>query len=231
MILTCPSCGASASLEAWANDREWRDLIALLPKIPAQLQGRAISYLGLFRSGSSAAKRRALKPAKAFKVLTGLLDLVNAGTVHWEQGETRPAPVDLWAEALDAVIERRPGALTNHNYLKHTAWDMAAGLVAEAEAVRLKAEGSARNLKVSPQSSVLSPEGAPRRRGCFCCESFRPPKGCAAKSRPASGNQMLGCGQWKEKAAGAIGNLMTEIVGGASFHHEDHEGLTKREGE
>jgi hypothetical protein len=118
-------------LEAWANDREWRDLIALLPKIPAQLQARAISYLGLFRSG-----KRALKPAKAHKVLTGLLDLVNAGTVHWEHGETRPAPVELWAQALDAVIERRPAALTNHNYLKHTAWDMAAGLAASRETER-----------------------------------------------------------------------------------------------
>ncbi len=131
MILTCPACGASASLEAWANDREWRELIALLPSIPAQIQAKAISYLGLWRTGN-----RALKPAKALKILAGLQDLVNKGTVHWEHGETRPAPVELWAQALDVVIERRPSALTNHNYLKHTAWDMAATLAARAESDR-----------------------------------------------------------------------------------------------
>jgi hypothetical protein len=115
-------------LEAWANDRDWRDLVALIPKVPAAIQARAISYVGLFRTG-----KRALKPAKAAKILSGLLDLVATGTVHWDGGETRPAPVELWAKALDAVLERRPQALTNHNYLKHTAWEMAAALAAEAE--------------------------------------------------------------------------------------------------
>lgn len=128
MILICPCCGASASLEAWANDKDWRELIAMIPKVPPVIQTRTIQYLGLFRSG-----KRALKPAKAAKILSGLLDLVGAGTVHWDGGETRPAPVELWAKALDAVLERRPQALTNHNYLKHTAWEMAAGLAAQAE--------------------------------------------------------------------------------------------------
>jgi hypothetical protein len=128
MILVCPCCGASASIEAWANDRDWRDLMTLLPAIPAQLQAKAISYLGLWRSG-----KRALKPAKAAKILTDLIDLVAAGTIHWDGGETRPAPIELWAKALDAVLERRPQALTSHNYLKHTAWEMAAGLAATLE--------------------------------------------------------------------------------------------------
>jgi hypothetical protein len=35
---------------------------------------------------------------------------------------------------------------------------------------------------------------------------------------------MLGCGQWKEKAAArAVGNLMGEILGVALVHHEGHE--------
>ena len=128
MIMTCPCCGASASLESWINDKEWRELVALIPKVPAPIQARAIIYAGLFRSG-----KRALKPAKAAKILGGLVEMVATGTVHWDGGETRPAPVELWGRALDAVIERRPQALTNHNYLKHTAWEMAAGLAAEAE--------------------------------------------------------------------------------------------------
>jgi len=210
MILVCPACGASASLEAWSNDREWRDLIMFLPRVDVRIQARAITYLGLFRTG-----KRALRPAKAFKILQGLLELTASGTVHWEHGETRPAPPELWAQALDAVIERRPAALTNHNYLKHTAWDMAAGLAAQAEQ------------QPHPQMSQISADRAEgeakaRRRGCYCCESFRPPKGCAAKSHPASGNQMLGCGQWEEKAAAPVGDLFGGIVAGLS--HEEQEG-------
>jgi hypothetical protein len=131
MILTCPACGAGVSLEAWANDKDWREFVAFFPQVPMQIQARAIAYLGLWRTG-----KRALKPAKALKILAGLLDLVKCGTVHWEHGETRPAPVELWAQALDAVIERRPAALTNHNYLIHCAWDMAATLAARAESDR-----------------------------------------------------------------------------------------------
>lgn len=128
MILVCPCCGAAVSLEAWANDRDWRDFLATLPLVPAPLQSRAISYLGLWRSG-----KRALKPARALKILNELRGLVEAGTIHWDGAETRPAPVELWAQALDAVLERRPQALTSHNYLRHTAWEMAAGLAATAE--------------------------------------------------------------------------------------------------
>ena len=203
MIMVCPSCGASASLEAWLNDRDWRDLVALIPRVPAQLQVRAISYLGLFRSGS-----RSLKPAKACKVLVGLLDLVEPGTVHWDRSETRPAPLELWAQALDAVIDRRPTALSNHNYLKHTAWEMAAGLAAKAE--NMVSRGSAENAEERRQAEI---EKKPRRRGCFSCDHFRPPKGCEAKSHPASGNQMLGCDKWIEKPPSvSVGNVMGELV-------------------
>jgi hypothetical protein len=128
MILTCPSCGAAASLEAWQNDADWRELIATLPAIPAQLQTRALSYLGLFRPA-----KRALRPARALKILVQLRDLIQIGTIHWDGCETRPAPLGLWEQALDAVIERRPKALTNHNYLRHTAWEMAASLAAQGE--------------------------------------------------------------------------------------------------
>jgi hypothetical protein len=199
MIIVCPNCGGSASLEAWLNDRDWRDLVALIPRVPAQLQVRAISYLGLFRSGS-----RSLKPAKACKVLIGLLDLVEPGTVHWDRGETRPAPLELWAQALDAVIDRRPTALSNHNYLKHTAWEMAGPLAAKAE--NMVSRGSAEN------AEERQVEKKPRQRGCFTCGSFTPPKGCKTGHRPVSGNLMLGCGDgWTEKTA-SVGCLMEGLA-------------------
>jgi hypothetical protein len=204
MILTCPACGAGVSLEAWANDKDWREFVAFFPQVPMPIQARAIAYLGLWRTG-----KRALKPAKALKILAGLLDLVKAGTVHWEHGETRPAPIELWAKALDAVIERRPSELNSHNYLKHTAWDMAAGLAAESEKTIHRRVAESAEDKERPDGEA----DKPKRRGCFRCESFRPPKGCGAKSAAVSGNLMLGCGKWTEKAGtGEIGGLMQELT-------------------
>jgi hypothetical protein len=211
-----------ASLEAWENDCAWRELIVLIPAIPAQLQSRAISYMGLFRTGKSA-----LKPAKALKILGGLREMIGAGTIHWDRGETRPAPVGLWEQALDAVIERRPKALTNHNYLKHTAWEMAAGLAAQAEKTvhHRDAESAEKMPKEDRQP--------PKRRGCFTCESFQPPKGCKQKKRPVSGNMMLGCGDgWTEKAAASsvgelIGGLADVLKERPILSHEEREGDTK----
>jgi hypothetical protein len=37
---------------------------------------------------------------------------------------------------MQATIDRRPAHLANHNYLRHTAWEMSAGLAAEAERQR-----------------------------------------------------------------------------------------------
>ena len=219
MILVCPSCGAVASLEAWLSDPDWRELIEFFPAIPAALQRRAVSYLGLWRKGG-----RALRPAKALKVLRGLHEMVGNGTVHWEQGETRPAPVELWAEALDAVIERRPAALTNHNYLKHTAWDMAAGLAAEKERAshRRGAESTEGGGSAGFHAGDLSAfhggdHSVPKRRGCFTCEHFRPPKSCSEGSHPPSGNQILGCPQWREKPA-PVGDLMGGLAGALVYH-------------
>ena len=212
MILTCSSCGAAASLEAWINDRDWRDLVALIPRVPAQLQGRALSYLGLWRTG-----KRALRPAKAHRILTELLDLVESGTVHWDRGETRPAPLELWAQALDAVIERRPQALTNHNYLKHTAWEMAATLAAQAE--RTVHHRVAENVGAPPAI------GAPKRmqKTCYTCGSFRPPKGCSANMHPVSGNLILGCGDgWTEKVA-SVSDLMAGLAAGLKEQADESE--------
>lgn len=126
--MICPACGAIASMEAWANEPAWRQFAEVLTKIPKGVEERVLPYLGLFRKGE-----RAMTPARALRLIADLHALVDPGTVKWESGELRPAPPSLWAQALDAVIARRPKALSNHNYLRHTAWEMAAALAAQAE--------------------------------------------------------------------------------------------------
>jgi len=128
MRLICPSCGAIASAEAWENDAAARQALDVVVRLPGVVQSRVLPYLGLFRQGA-----RGLTWSRALKLLQQLRHLVDAGTVRWEGGELRPCPPTVWAAALDAVLARRPKGLKNHNYLRHVAWEMAAGQAAHEE--------------------------------------------------------------------------------------------------
>ena len=133
MLLTCPSCGAQASLEAWQNDATCRYFLAALVQLPAPVLRQVLPYLGLFRKHG-----KALPWAKALIIIRGLQELVQEKTVHWQGGETRPATADLWGQAMEATIAAKPKELKNHNYLRNVAWEKAAELAAKQETDREK---------------------------------------------------------------------------------------------
>ncbi|MHC1726522.1 MAG: hypothetical protein AB9866_11010 [Syntrophobacteraceae bacterium] len=222
MILVCPACGAAASLEAWKNDRDWRELLALVPAVPAALQSRAISYLGLFRKAG-----KALKPSKALKILGELRDLTASGKVQWENGEVRPAPVELWIQALDAVLDRNPKELANHNYLRHTAWDMAGPLAAKAERETERKKVVSREVAKARSEEEAKKEPGKKAQSCFRCAHFRPPTKCSEGHHPPGGNMAWGCGQhWVEKTAGAgdlMGGLAARLTEGLQSKLPDGE--------
>ncbi|HOT30154.1 MAG TPA: hypothetical protein PLU72_18395 [Candidatus Ozemobacteraceae bacterium] len=149
MRLTCPTCGASASFEAWQNDAACRSFCQVLVGLPGPVQARAVEYVGLFRPASGAG----LCWKKALKILNELNEIINTGVVQWDGGEQRPAPVGIWAAAIEAVISRRPEALKNHNYLRHTAWSMAEKHAREAER---RHEEIARQRRPTPPVSNLA---------------------------------------------------------------------------
>ena len=128
MRITCPSCGAIASLEAWTNDAAWREFADCLMKFPGGLAQRVIPYLGLFRQGD-----RGLTAARAARLARDLLALVQAGTIHIRGEETRPAPVEVWAQGIEQMLSQRPRGLTNHNYLRKVVHGIAAPVAAKAE--------------------------------------------------------------------------------------------------
>lgn len=144
MRLVCPACGATASIEAWQNDVVIRQFEAKFMGLPAIVQPRVTPYLGLFRRGDQGLAWRV-----ALKHLTALADLIALKRVSWERSESRPAPPELWAEALDAVLARSPRGLTNHNYLRHTAYDLAATLAAREE--RTTEDGKRRRDYTGPE--------------------------------------------------------------------------------
>lgn len=139
MRLTCPCCGAQVSAEAWQNDVTVRQFIAALERLPDRVRDRALPYLGLFRraggreASASACGSKGLAWPRALRILIDLGSMVEAGSVHWEGGEERPCSGGLWAQALDAVLERRPKALENHNYLRRVAWELAGPLASRSE--------------------------------------------------------------------------------------------------
>lgn len=128
MRLVCPSCGATASAEAWNNDAAIRYTLDALLQLPTPVRLQALAYLGLFRQGTKALPwRRALTIARSLK------DLVETGTVHWQGGETRPCNAEIWGKAMEATLASGPKGLKNHNYMRKCAWDLAADLAAKAE--------------------------------------------------------------------------------------------------
>ncbi|OPY15631.1 MAG: hypothetical protein A4E66_00035 [Syntrophus sp. PtaB.Bin001] len=131
MRLVCPSCGAIASAEAWTNDTAIRYFFKTLTQLPPPVLRQSLSYFGLFRQGT-----KALPWKRALVVARSLKELVETGTVHWQGGETRPCPAEIWGKAMETTIATGPKGLKNHNYLRHVAWEIAAELAARMEADR-----------------------------------------------------------------------------------------------
>ncbi|PKN71218.1 MAG: hypothetical protein CVU54_02005 [Deltaproteobacteria bacterium HGW-Deltaproteobacteria-12] len=150
MKLVCPSCGATASAEAWTNDTAIRYTFEVLVQLPSPVLRQSLSYLGLFRQGTKALPwRRALAVAKSLK------DLVETGTVHWQGGETRPCNAEIWGKAIEATLASGPKGLKNHNYLRKCAWEMAAELAAKMENDR-EAARQKRGRDVDEEPALLS---------------------------------------------------------------------------
>lgn len=139
MKLVCPSCGATASAEAWVNDAAIRYTIEALIGLPTPVRLQALAYLGLFRQGT-----KALPWRRALNIVTSLKDIVAESTVHWQGGETRPINAEIWGKAIEATLASGPKGLKNHNYLRKCAWEMAAELAAQTEKKR---EEQKRNIR------------------------------------------------------------------------------------
>jgi len=140
MKLVCPSCGLTASAEAWINDAVARDLLLAVAILPAPLPKATLPYLGLFRPD-----KRSLSWAKAGKIVAELAMLAAAGHIQVQGKVARPCPPRILATAMEQMVERRDSIrrpLPNHNYLKQVAWQLADEADAQGESSRRKLEAS-----------------------------------------------------------------------------------------
>lgn len=127
MKLTCPSCGATNSLEAAVSDKAARQVAALFGRLPPEVAAVVPEYLALFRPAKTG-----LRWSRVATVLEELVPMVVGG--FRTGGRTCKAPAAYWREAIQQVANRdltRP--LANHNYLKRVVAGLTEQHAAEAE--------------------------------------------------------------------------------------------------
>lgn len=160
MKFVCPSCGLTASAEAWINDAAARYLLLAVASLPHPLPKATLLYLGLFRP-----EKQALRWEKAGKIVAGLAKLTGPGHVQVQGKVARPCPPRIWAQAMEQMIERREAIrrpLPNHNYLKQVAWQLAdeedaRGETSQVAGVRRQVTGPS---LLTPVTCNLSPMDA-----------------------------------------------------------------------
>lgn len=138
MKLTCPSCGAIHSAEAWTNDAHARQAMIAISDLPPVVGRRALFYLALFRPASG----RGLAWRRAGKLLGELREIIASGHVQWKKKVSRPCPPSVWAAAMDRMTANPPRDLPidSHGYLKSIAYSLADDADRSAEKDRSTAE-------------------------------------------------------------------------------------------
>ncbi len=159
MKLTCPSCGAVHSAEAWGNDAQARQCLKTVAEMPREVSARALAYLALFRPQSG----RGLSWSKALRLLSSLQDLVARPYVQWDRKPARPNSARAWGQAMEQIIGHPPRRLPlkNHNYLRAIAWEFADQMDRDTERRKIEAERTGRLMADRPErhiSEVLSSE-------------------------------------------------------------------------
>jgi hypothetical protein len=132
---TCQTCGTTAPIEWFLSETEHRQLCAVLVELPKDIQRVIFHYLGLFRPVTG----RAIQAKKAARLLAEIKALVIAGHVQVDRKPARPCPPQIWAMAMEQMIERRDRLsipMPNHEYLKKIAYDLADQADSQAERTR-----------------------------------------------------------------------------------------------
>jgi hypothetical protein len=133
MRLTCPTCFARNSFEAFVNDEAGRRAIQAAAKFPAPLGDLALRYIALFRPRS-----RALAWTRAAKLLDELTADICRGRIEWK-GRSWPASVDIWRQGLEEILQVAGAGklqlpLESHGYLRA----ILAGIADKADAEQEK---------------------------------------------------------------------------------------------
>ena len=165
MQVKCPACSAAFSLEAALALDAARSALMTALQMPAPLALLFAQYLALFRAPS-----RAIAFDRADKLMSELLPMVSTGTVT-RDGLTRPAPLPVWQQALERMLELRNAnklqlPLKSHGYLLEIVAGLAESQGAAAER-QVEADRRAGRHREQGSSQVSRIETLSRVRGDF----------------------------------------------------------------
>lgn len=152
----CPGCGLRADLDVFCVQADANKALAAALELPPVLGGRILRYLRLFSPPN-----KTLALGKSVRLLVELADTVNSAQVS-RRGIAYVATLDLWAAALDAVLQQPPESLplTNHHYLFQIAWNIADRAAARRERLAEERLRHGQRSIDSPPASVPSPADA-----------------------------------------------------------------------
>jgi hypothetical protein len=120
-FLTCPVCFFQGGWEAFVNAAATKRVFAYVCKeFPPSVSFRLPEYLALFKTSG-----RGTSWTKIEKLVIELGGFIKEGHQSWDGGEPRFVTPDIWAEAMEAAIRSVTDPLTNHNYIRHTAYNLA----------------------------------------------------------------------------------------------------------
>lgn len=132
MLVKCPACNASFSLEAALAIDAGRSAVMQALAMPAPLARPLAAYLAMFRSTG-----RALAFDRAEKIMAELQPMLDSQLVT-RNGSTRTAPLSVWQQALERMVEHRDAGkldlpLKTHGYLLEVVFGLADKIDAKAE--------------------------------------------------------------------------------------------------
>ncbi|MBF8271573.1 MAG: hypothetical protein HW380_678 [Magnetococcales bacterium] len=164
MLLMCPCCQATASLEAWSGNVAARNTLAAISRLPGVVVRHVPGYLALFRPASD----HGLAWEQVQKVVAELNVLMTKGTVVYSHKVARPCTPEMWAKAMETMLAqldkvKRP--LKGHGYLITIAYELADKADADKEK-RVEQERASRTVETQDQekgfdwSQAVTPEMA-----------------------------------------------------------------------
>lgn len=114
MKLSCPACGAVASLDVLLGNEGARDAVMAAMQLPAPLGGQMIRYIALFRPA-----QRQLSLDRVANLINELLPMILEAKIE-RNGRLWNAPLDYWKMGMDDMLAKRDKLtlpLKGHGYL------------------------------------------------------------------------------------------------------------------
>lgn len=153
MLCTCPACGYHAPLLSFTAEQAAGEFASLMGRVPPQVAHLVEQYLQMFATPKH-------KPtfAKAVRVLTPLVQVIEAGTVQHAKREWAVTLPQI-GECLAYMVSKRAELtlpLKSHGYL----WKVLAGATDKAEA-QAEAKGIEKQRQArAPEPADAAPQAA-----------------------------------------------------------------------